>query len=1189
MSVQTPRTTNRLAERDPQVYHPLDRLRGIVRRYVVIEGVLSAVLFVAAWFTLGLALDYGLFKVTGWDWVRDGARWVRGLALVVAAVLFVTILVVRILRRVNREFSYSALALVLERKFPKVLGDRLITAVEMADVEAMGRFGYSKDMLRATIAEARERVGKVPVSEVFNWTRLWVLGFVAVGLILGTLVFSFACHAIATGAVTPGRFAWKFTHVTTIFAERNVALLNTPWPRRAHLELVGFPESGELTVGRDAPPPKVTVRAFRWVIADRNTPDGWRPLVWSDLTRELVGRPVPELPPAVLAVVPKGTSPAVDDVEFWVFETEGEVQPEVAKFRLKLREELSTAGAGGPSYQELQEVFRALVERAGKERMGRTLRRLDVPPEVTYRYAGRRTGGSGKLGAKQNNLFEGEITGLKEDVLFVVRGADYESAARGIRLIPPPTLRRLAREQAEPAYLHHAPPQNEGYGVLENRLQKVAAKDLSLTGDRTVFVVPAGTELTITGEAYVGDDGVISDNDRIVSAHATPVAGRFPGTVFDDKGKPKQDPVPLAVASDGSSFRITFQENKLTNDKGEPASLPKPRGIGTDFLSTATATAFAAVKKHTDFRLTDNVEFQVTFVNKYNVSTTRSFLIQVQQDQPPAVEVALDVIRKSGNQYLVTPVARIPFNPDSFVKDDRGLSKVEIAYSVAAEDSNEVRGFRTKYALRALLDIPLPGATAAGPLALRHADHFRALDRPDERLNGSVFVSAFLEQQRTFAVDTRARFEELLLQPRADETPPPAVKKIELKDPNRDFFDLDVRYPPGHPKAGERVFDLLPKADQVQQQFRMDLIVQATDNNVDADAGPRTTRNTEVIRLRIVSESDLLLEIGLEEEQLATKLDEALLKLTTAKKKYDFVRSQYEVLASRYARVQANEQPDKELKDQVAAALDAIKVRSLDALQDVEKARDIVQGVVREYRRLARECEINRLNAAALNHYRGFADNLDALLREDPGVPIAFPKTQGLLNGVQAGLNAMSDALGERLRNLGDRTPLPTAVPSVVVSDAEMSLHTLSRELQRLRDMLGEGQRPEKLRKALLRIKEEQGRIRQQIVAWRDDLDKRARSTEPTFGAVGVVSLTKGETKKVQHTIAWNQYKEDEIVVKVTASDPSVKVPAELKLDFERNQFRFEYEIKAGDKAGDFTVTLTPAVGAPIQVQVSVK
>ena len=521
----------RLAAGDPQVYHPLDRLRGVIRRYVVIEGVLSAVLFVAVWFAVGLALDYGVFKVSGWDWVRDGSWWLRAFALGLAALLFAGLLAFRIARRLTTEFSYPALALVLERKFPALLGDRLITAVEMADVEAMGKFGYSTEMIHVTIAEARERVARVPVKEVFNWRRLWVLGVLAVGVLLGTVAVSFASFAVATKSANVYRFGWKFAHVSGIFAERNVALMNTPWPRRAHLELVGFPESGELTVGRDAPPPRVTARAYRWVLADRHAPTGWRPLRISDLTPEFVGRPVPELPPTTLAQVSHEGDPTVDSVE-----------------RL-----------AGESDSQWQDVFTALAAKADEPSMGRTLRRLDLPAEVTYKFSGARSAGSGTLSPQQNNEFAGEIGGLKEDVGFVVKAADFATAPHLIRLIPPPTLKRLGREQFEPAYLYHAPPQGERYDALKGRLQKVNVKDLSLTGDRTVFAVPAGTELTLVAEAYTADDGTISEFDRILSAHAVPVAGRFPGTVFDAAGKPTQQPVPLEIVDDGAAFKIEFK------------------------------------------------------------------------------------------------------------------------------------------------------------------------------------------------------------------------------------------------------------------------------------------------------------------------------------------------------------------------------------------------------------------------------------------------------------------------------------------------------------------------------------------------------------------------------------------------------------------------------------------------------
>src|SRR5215218_7272921 len=95
---------SRSAERDPQVYHPLDRLRGVIRKYVVIEGLLTALLFVALWYTAGLVLDFGVFKAFGWDWARDGSWWVRVVALVAALGLLVGIVVFRIVRRLTTEF-----------------------------------------------------------------------------------------------------------------------------------------------------------------------------------------------------------------------------------------------------------------------------------------------------------------------------------------------------------------------------------------------------------------------------------------------------------------------------------------------------------------------------------------------------------------------------------------------------------------------------------------------------------------------------------------------------------------------------------------------------------------------------------------------------------------------------------------------------------------------------------------------------------------------------------------------------------------------------------------------------------------------------------------------------------------------------------------------------------------------------
>ena len=71
-------------------------------------------------------------------------------------------------------------------------------------------------------------------------------------------------------------------------------LMNTPWPRRAYLEVLNFP-GDEMRIGRDVPSPRIRVAAFKWVVADSKAPVGWRPLTWADLEKTTGEKP-PELP-----------------------------------------------------------------------------------------------------------------------------------------------------------------------------------------------------------------------------------------------------------------------------------------------------------------------------------------------------------------------------------------------------------------------------------------------------------------------------------------------------------------------------------------------------------------------------------------------------------------------------------------------------------------------------------------------------------------------------------------------------------------------------------------------------------------------------------------------------------------------------------------------------------------------------
>jgi hypothetical protein len=93
---------------------------------------------------------------------------------------------------------------------------------------------------------------------------------------------------------------------------------------------------------------------------------------------------------------------------------------------------------------------------------------------------------------------------------------------------------------------------------------------------------------------------------------------------------------------------------------------------------------------------------------------------------------------------------------------------------------------------------------------------------------------------------------------------------------------------------------------------------------------------------------------------------------------------------------------------------------------------------------------------------------------------------------------------------------------------------------------------------------------------------------EPQIGDVPTVVVERGKTIKLRHAIRWRMYPEDELVVKLSAS-PSLTVPAELKLEFEKHSLEFEYEVKVGENIGESDIVLTPAVGQPVVVHLSVR
>lgn len=486
MATVSARPINR-EESQHRVASPLQQLGGCIRMYVSAEGLAVLLIYLALWFWIGLLLDYGLFKLVGVDWVQIFSRSFRGVVLIMLSAGLLAVVAFKVLARLVGEFSPTALALVLERRYPDVLGDRLITAVELADPAIAKRYGFSQAMIDQTISEASERVAQVRVQDVFNWKRL--RRYAALVAVLSAGMYGVVAASVCTvesirfgehaGGFTG--FASNFNHVSTIWFERNILLRDIIWPRRSYLVVLDFP-GDEKKIGRDAPALTLNVRALKYVIADSNrtaAPEGWRELRWSDLT-EFFPNSVPAVPPRLLPSKAREADDfSVDDVDLQLAREENRDLPEA---------------------QELRDFLTRLDRQAALPEMRRTLRKLIVPEDVQVIYKGATIGAKQTLQQMENNQYSCTLPELKESIRFTVRGEDYYTPYKKIEVVPPPEIEtdQLIIHEEQPAYLFYRLSRGGDLRDLRGKKQQMPPRPISLTGDVSRISVPAGTDFLLT-------------------------------------------------------------------------------------------------------------------------------------------------------------------------------------------------------------------------------------------------------------------------------------------------------------------------------------------------------------------------------------------------------------------------------------------------------------------------------------------------------------------------------------------------------------------------------------------------------------------------------------------------------------------------------------------------------------------
>ena len=708
------------ADADRRVRHPLQTIRGQIRRYVLSEGIALAVLYTAVCLWLGLAVDFALWWAFSFDWLYtfneltgNGATiGLRAVILVLALAGLVALISVKIFRRLFKEFSDAAVAMLLERRYPKELGDRLITAVELADPKMAQQYGYSQAMVDATIRDAATRVEKLPVHELFRWGKLRVklaLAFLAtVGLF--ALVGGVWC---AVNAAPPRDFVIRFGHTASIWGERNLLLMDSYWPPSTLIELVRFP-AGELRVPRDEDRPDIKARAVRWVIADSGpeAPRGWRALRFEDLPqllpKEMLDVKLPEkwsgwvidLDDFDLRV-PAGTIPP----EWrWQGATSGHIRTEMAKDEIK---EVLDRGDKKAS------VRTALVEmlnwrnwtvdkielRAELHRSRRQEESGRAPPQGRGRGSqadrGQRAARDGPHASRGQASLR-QVSGHAGETGGVGRRSDHGAALRKLRDPEEGEVAAVYKGQTSDGVHICTPVENRKYlfplaKLRESCQIRIASSDYETPWRQIRLTPPPVIDMLRIDKdepAYLyyrmlENPALLKGKRQSISSISISTTGPYSKVLV-----PAGTDVTIVGRTDRllADIRIAEPEIKKREEKTS-ITLPARVDLGEDRKFTCQ---FKDVSR--------TIEFDFEFKDQDGVRGSRRIIIMPLEDQPPRINelsLALQPRLFDGGEESARELAAGPrwvITPDAYmrmrgkIEDDHGLSKLQYKYEIVEVD-----------------------------------------------------------------------------------------------------------------------------------------------------------------------------------------------------------------------------------------------------------------------------------------------------------------------------------------------------------------------------------------------------------------------------------------------------------------------------------------------------------------------
>jgi hypothetical protein len=376
-------------------------------------------------------------------------------------------------------------------------------------------------------------------------------------------------------------------------------------------------------------------------------------------------------------------------------------------------------------------------------------------------------------------------------------------------------------------------------------------------------------------------------------------------------------------------------------------------------------------------------DFYFEFVDTDKVKGMRHMVIKPVDDAGPDVDVSAEVVRKTSQGYLVTPLARVPLRVK--VTDDYGLDTLEYACTVSKIDKGADQGLRGLLLLRAFpLAAGGPGqelAAAARIAALIRES--QTAEKPETEANVKRFPVIPFEQH------LRAQRREFFTLDQIDKLLGNSDGKPD--QPLTRFFELvaSEKDPIKEPEAFFDVERLGLKADEtreIQPRYRVQLWVEAVDNDI--ETGPHRGPGKERLNILVVSENEVLSEIAKEEENLYMKLADRVKSLQDGMAKLDRLK---EDLTTTGLKVEQ---------------ISGMTVRTDELSLLLEKSELAVGEVLSDYKRILQELITNRVQTAMIDRVQSQICNPleECLNRDFPAAKTGFVDLRKVLESKEADL-----------------------------------------------------------------------------------------------------------------------------------------------------------------------------------------